>query len=307
MEKEKDHHSHDHHHHSHVPDSKPRLLAVIIFNVIITVSEFAGGLISGSLALLSDAWHNFSDVLSLMLGYAGEKVSEKEGNEQYTFGLKRFEVLIALINSTALFAVGVYIVYEAVNRYLNPQPVDISIMLPVAGIGLLGNAFSILVLASKKDDSLNMKAAFLHLLYDAISSFAVIIAGIVMYFTELLWIDLIMSLLIVVMIAKSSLEIIVESLRIFMQRSPTHIDTGDVFSAIIGINGVESVHGLHIWSVSSSEIFLSCHVRSEENVNSDSLIQRVNDVLRDKYCIEHTTIQIERDLECGRGDKSCCR
>ena len=142
-----EHHEHDHDHthgHSHVHiTSITKLIIVICFNVIITLAEYIGGIISGSLALISDAWHNLSDVLSLMLGYAGEKVSQSDPNKKYSFGLKRFEVLIALINALSLFIIGIYIVYEAVMRFINPVQIDISIMIPVAVIGLFGNLFSV--------------------------------------------------------------------------------------------------------------------------------------------------------------------
>ena len=138
------HDDHGHHGHSHAhhrPASKVRLAAVIFFNVLITLAEFIGGLLSGSLALISDAWHNLSDVLSLMLGYAGEKVSERQGGDHFTFGLKRFEVIIALINAVSLLGIGIFIVYEAVQRFLTPVAVDVTIMIPVAIVGLAGNIF----------------------------------------------------------------------------------------------------------------------------------------------------------------------
>ncbi len=131
-----------------------KLLLVILFNAIITAAEYAGGVLSGSLALISDAGHNLADVLSLALGYAGERVSREGPSRRYTFGLKRFEVLVALVNALSLVAIGLYIIYEAVERYMNPVPVDPSIMLPVALVGLAGNVFSILVLNRSRNDNL---------------------------------------------------------------------------------------------------------------------------------------------------------
>jgi len=303
-------HDHSHGHHHHKITNKKKLVLVIFFNIVITVAEFAGGLLSGSLALVSDAWHNLSDVLSLMLGYAGERVSERERNKNYTFGLKRFEVLVALINAVSLLGIGIFIVYEAVERFMNPVPIDVSIMIPVAVVGLLGNAFSILVLARNKDDNLNMKAAFLHLLYDTISSVAVIGAGIVFYFTEIYWIDLLISLMIVVMIVWSSMGIIKESLRIFLQGTPSHLDADEVYSSILSIEGVEEVHGLHIWSVSSTEVFLSCHMcfdpEAEDDITTDNLIKEVNSMLEEKFNISHTTLQVEKERICSDNPDKCC-
>lgn len=309
-------HDHDHNHHGHSHQGHhhgtggTKLLFVIFANLGITLAEYIGGIFSGSLALISDAGHNFSDVLSLMLGYAGERVSEKNPSSVYTFGLKRFEVLIALVNAISLAAIGIFIAYEAVQRFINPQPVNISIMIPVALIGLAGNVISIILLASSKDKNLNMKAAFLHMLYDAVSSVAVIIAGVIIYFTGILWIDLAASLLIVFMIVWSSYSIIKQSIEIFLQRAPSHIDTDAVHSAILSVSGIIGVHGLHIWSINSNEVFLSSHILvdpSKTKKESADIIRKVNLMLEKKFCIEHSAIQIEFESICDVSGKKCCR
>jgi cobalt-zinc-cadmium efflux system protein len=307
-------HQHDHdgaHSHSHYNiNNKTKFIVVICFNLAITVAEYAGGIISGSLALISDAWHNLSDVLALLLGYAGEKVSESNSSKKYSFGLKRFEVLIALINALSLVAVGVYIFYEAVTRFINPVPVDPTVMIPVASIALIGNVFSIMVISRSKDSNLNMKAAFLHLLFDAISSVAVIAAGIVMYVFNFIWIDLAISVMIVVMIIWSSKEILKKSFRIFLQGTPFGIDADEVKSNIQKIAGVGSLHGLHIWSINSSEVFLSCHIcvnQSVENLDTDNVIKQINSMLENKYGITHTTIQTEIAAICSNKPGECCR
>lgn len=311
-ENQKENHGHNHGHshgHAHITNKK-RLVIVILFNSVITVAEYIGGIISGSLALISDAWHNLSDVLSLMLGYAGEKVSESYPSKKYSFGLKRFEVLIALINALMLAGLGVYIVYEAVARFMHPVPVDVSVMIPVSVIALLGNVFSIIVLFKNKNSNLNIRAAFLHLLYDALSSVAVIAAGIILYFTGITWADLAASLIIVFMMVWSSAEIIKESFRIFLQGTPPEIDADEVYKNILATAGVGSLHGLHIWSVSSSEVFLSCHVCVDQSLditNTDKIIKRVNSMLEKKYGITHTTIQIENDEICDLKSGRCCR
>lgn len=313
MKEHNHNHNHDHSHHGHThqrPTSKGRLAAVIFFNVLITLAEFIGGLLSGSLALVSDAWHNLSDVLSLMLGYAGEKVSERQGGDHFTFGLKRFEVIIALFNALSLLGIGIFIVYEAVQRFLNPVVVDVSIMIPVAIIGLGGNAFSMLVLARNRKDNLNLKAAFFHLLYDTISSVAVIITGIVLYYTGLVWLDLAISILIVVMMVWSSLGIIVESLRIILQGAPENINFEEVKGSICKVSGVATVHGLHIWSVNSNEVFLSSHICLDGNEvksgDTDEIIKAINTMLENDFGITHTTLQLENQLLCSVEDGNCC-
>lgn len=313
-------HSHDHehkhqshkglHHHDHGDFAGGgRLLLVIIFNMVITAAEYAGGILSGSLALISDAGHNFSDVLSLCIGYAGEKVSSKKRSEQYTFGYKRFEVLAALVNSLTLILIGIYIFYESVERFQNPVPVDFSIMLPVAVIGLLGNVFSILVLQRGASHNLNVKAAFMHMFFDAVSSVAVIIAAVIIHFTSNYWVDIVISFFIAVMIIWSAMSILRESLRIFLQGVPEHLDSDEIYSEIIKVEGVESIHGLHVWSINSREVFLSCHIRMEESFSgiSDSVIEGVNSMLVQKFGIDHTTIQVEVGDFCGGHTGECCK
>jgi len=282
---------------------------VVLFNIVITLAEYIGGIMSGSLALISDAGHNLSDVLSLILGYAGEKVSKRKATKKFSFGLKRFEVLIALVNSLFLLLVGLYIVYEAVQRFRSPQPINPTIMLPIAVIGLIGNVLSIFVLNKDRNHSLNMRAAFLHLFYDAISSVAVIIVGLILLFTNLYWLDLAVSIVIVIMIVWSSLNIINESLHVFLQGTPKNIDQQAICQALESTKNVASIHGLHIWSISSCEVFLSCHLSLKEDSNEtgDEVIIDVNKMLHDRFGIEHTTLQVEHSPICDLEGSNCCR
>lgn len=308
-----DHDSNSHpggHHHGHGDfGSGGKLLLVIIFNMIITAAEYIGGILSGSLALISDAGHNFSDVLSLGIGYAGERISAKKRSGLYTFGYKRFEVLAALINSLTLIIIGIYIFFESVERFRNPQPVDFAIMLPVAVIGLLGNVFSILVLQRDTHHNLNVRAAFMHLFFDAVSSVAVIAAAVVIHFTSNYWVDIVISFFIAVMIIWSAMSILRESLRIFLQGVPGHLDSDEIYDEILKVEGVDSVHGLHIWSINSREVFLSCHIRMDDSYAgmSDSVIKNVNDMLNSTFGIDHTALQIEAGDFCGGGTGECCK
>jgi len=304
------HHEHAHGH-THEINSTARFVMVVILNVIITVAEYIGGIVSGSLALVSDAGHNLSDVASLVLGYIGQKVSQKKPGKKYSFGLKRFEVLIALINALTLLVIGAYIIYEAIERYINVQPVNPVIMLPVAFVGLAGNVISMLLLYKNRDENLNVKAAFLHLLYDAVSSVGVIIVGFVLL-VESSWVmlDLVVSVAIAFMIVASSLDIIKSSMRIFLQGVPTRLDFDEVYNAILAIPHVDTIHGLHIWSVDSNEVFLSCHVcisGGDSSLNTDSIIQAINGMLEDKFGITHTTVQIEHSNLCTLKGGNCCR
>jgi cobalt-zinc-cadmium efflux system protein len=294
--------------HSHNSGDGFKFLIVILLNVIITAAEYIGGVVSGSLALISDAGHNFSDVLSLILGYTGEKVSEKKRSDSYTFGMKRFEVLIALINALTLVMIGLYIFYEAVERFKNPVEVNFTIMLPVAVVGLAGNLISMFLLGHGEDKSLNVRAAFLHLFFDAVSSVAVIGAATAIYFTSNYWIDIVVSFFIAVMIIWSSFGILRESFRIFLQGVPGHINSAEVYEAILGVERVQSLHGLHIWSINSKEVFLSCHVclLAESGKYSDEIIMEINSMLEEKFMIKHTTIQAELSDFCGGLTGDCC-
>lgn len=300
--------NHVHENHQHSPENGFKFPAVILLNIIITAAEYAGGVISGSLALISDAGHNMSDVMSLILGYAGEKVSVRGKSDSYTFGLKRFEVLTALVNALTLVLIGLYIFYESVERFRNPVTVEFSIMLPVALVGLAGNLASMFLLGHGEEKSLNTRAAFLHLFFDAVSSVAVIVAAFIIYFTSNYWIDIVVSFFIAVMIIWSSFGILRESLRIFLQGVPGHLDSAVVYEAILGIEKVGSIHGLHIWSINSKEVFLSCHICLDEDsgIYSDQVIVKINLMLNEKFGIEHTTIQVESGDFCGGLAGDCC-
>ncbi|MCU0848353.1 MAG: cation diffusion facilitator family transporter [Spirochaetes bacterium] len=300
-------HGHDHEGGSGLSGSGT-LLLVVLFNAVITAAEYIGGILSGSLALVSDAGHNLSDVMALILGYAGERASRRNPDERFSFGLKRMEVLVALINGVTLVFIGIYIVYESVKRYIDPVPIDIRVMIPVAAIGLAGNLLSIFFLSRGRDKNLNIRAAFLHLLYDAFSSIAVIAAGVILYFTGLLVVDLAISLFIVFMIFWGASGVIRETVRIFLQATPSEIDSRDVYSSILSTGGVESIHGLHIWSINSNEVFLSCHICLSGGVgDTDGIIREINSMLDREYSITHTTIQVERDRMCGIDGSDCCR
>jgi len=270
----------------------------IILNIIITVSEYIGGTLSGSLALLSDAGHNLSDVTALILSYFGEKISDKKATKKHTFGFKRTEVFTALINALVLWGISTYIIVEAINRFGEVQPISLGIMIGVGSIGLFGNIFSVMILNKEKGKNLNMKAAYLHLFYDAISAVGVIVTGIIIYYTDFYVLDIIMSIIISLMIFWGGLNVIKSSLHIFMQGVPEGIDFDKVEDKIKKIKNVKTVHDLHLWAIDSNEMRLSCHVCVEKVKNSDDVINSINKMLLKEFNIEHTTIQLENTDIC---------
>jgi cobalt-zinc-cadmium efflux system protein len=307
------HHSnnHNHNHHDHGKSDltlKTRFVFTIFFNILISAAEFLGGFLSGSLALISDATHNLSDAIALVFGYLGERVSEKKPDLEYSFGLRRFEVITAVVNAIALWAIGIFIIYEAVLRWSNPVQINLKLMIPIAVIGLAGNMASIFILG-REHKNMNARAAFLHLLYDAITSVIVIATGVGVYFTGSLWLDPLVSIIISIFMIFSSYGILAEALRIFLQMAPKGIDTQEVYRSILETSGAMDVHGLHIWSVSSSEIFLSCHICMDHGrgvMDNDKIIGRLNSMLQEKFGIAHTTIQVEAGRFCVNGTNGCC-
>jgi len=282
--------------HDHTHDTSGKNLGItILLNIVITAAEAVGGVLSGSLALLSDAGHNLSDVIALVLAYFGARGARMKPTKRSTYGFKRLEVVTALINALALVAISLFIVIEAFGRYKDPQPIQATMMLSIAVIGLLGNLLSVWILRSDRHKTINARAAFLHLFYDALASVAVIAGGIVILFTGWYMVDLILSVIIAMMIFWSSLDIIKEAGGVFMEAAPKGIDVDEVARTIASVPRVRDVHHLHVWSISSSQIALSCHICLAQEDFSDypAIILAIHDVLLEKYKIDHATIQPE--------------
>ena len=292
---------------SHSPASGKKLLLAIIFNLAITIAEFAGGLISGYLALIADAVHNLSDVAALGLAWLGVKGSRLPATKRSTYGFKRIEVMTAFISAVSLVVIAVFILREAYKRFIDPHVIsEPAVFLTVACIGLIGNILSIWILHSEKGKSLNMRTAFLHMAYDTASSVAVIAGGVVILITGWVAIDVFLSAVIALMILWSSYLVIKEAVLIFLEAVPKGVDFDTVVEVVEGIPRVRRVHDLHIWSLSSHEAALSCHISVAEDDFSagPEIIARVNEVLKERFHIGHCTIQIGLD-DCDRPDLLC--
>ena len=284
---------HDHNH------AHGKLGWTIILNIVITISEYVGGIMSGSLSLIADASHNLSDVISLIISYFGERISKKHPNEHHSFGYKRAEVFTALINAISLFAIGIFILYEAWDRLDSNYTISLGIMFGVGFIGLLGNFFSIIILSKEKDKNLNMKSAYLHLFYDTISSIFVLISAVVIYYTGLIILDLIVSIFIALMIFYSGFGMVKNSIHILMQGVPNNLNARSIKKEIGLINNITKVHSFYVWAIDSNEVILSCHIcKKDIKVKNDDLLNEINKMLKDKYKITNTTIQIEEKLLC---------
>jgi cobalt-zinc-cadmium efflux system protein len=295
-----EHNSHENHSHfSHNLNSGNRkLIVAILLNIVITVSEIFGGIISGSLALLSDAFHNFSDVISLIISYIALKISARNKNENKTFGYKRAEVLAAILNIFILFIAIFFIFKEAIKRFFIPLHINAPIMIIIAFVGLIGNSASILMLFKDAKKNINIKSSFLHLLGDTFSSIAVIIIGFtIVVFPKLYILDPMISMLIVAFIIKEAFTILIESINILMQGIPKGINPGKIIKRLKSDKSLEiiDIHHMHIWEITSDNIVLDCHVVIPDNAfkNVNEMLGKINYILACDYNINHATIQFE--------------
>jgi cobalt-zinc-cadmium efflux system protein len=253
-------HDHAHHHHHKIERFSNILLIGVALNALFVVVEAGAGFFTGSLALLTDAGHNLSDVGSLLLSLLAFKLASIKPNGKYTYGYKKTTILATLINAVILFvAVGI-IFWEAIHRFNAPKAMPGITVAIVSFIGIIINGLSAFLFFKDKDSDLNMKGAYLHLLADAMVSLGVVIGGIVMYFTQFYWIDSALSVVICVVILISSFRLLKDSLRLSLDGIPVDVDVQKVESALLNISGVMSLHHLHIWAMSTTENAMTVHV-----------------------------------------------
>jgi cobalt-zinc-cadmium efflux system protein len=280
-------------HHSHTRRS---LGITIVLNVVITAAQITGGLISGSLALISDAIHNLSDGIAIFLAYAASIISRKERTSQSTFGYKRAEILAAFINALVLIAVSFYLMVEAVKRFFQPQEVDFKWMLILGFLGLIANSFSVLILHKDKKDNLNVKAAYLHLMGDALTSLAVILGALFIWLWNWRWIDPLVTLLISFYLLFYTIRLLKESTEILMQFAPASIHVRELEKQLNGIEGVMRVYHIHIWRLTDQTIHFEAHVELSGDLKlseTQPIVEKVNDLLKNEYGINHVTLQFE--------------
>jgi cobalt-zinc-cadmium efflux system protein len=277
-----------------------KLLLILVFNLFLMVLEVGGGLVSRSLALLSDAGHMLTDSLAILLSYLAIRWSRKPATAKKTFGYHRTEILVALVNGITLLAVSAYIFYEAIRRLFIPEKIHAGILLVVAVIGLIGNLAGMLLLHHESHENLNIRGAFIHLLGDALASFGVVIGGIVIALTGWSPIDSLVSILLGGIVLRSAIGLVIESTEILLGATPRDIDTGVLKENVEKIPGVREFHEIHIWTITSGKRALSGHVLIENITTSESqkILCAVRDVLVKKFNITHTTLEVECDT-CG--------
>jgi cobalt-zinc-cadmium efflux system protein len=264
-----------------------------LLTAVIFVMELLGGIISNSLALLSDSIHVFMDVVALLLAYGAIRISARPSSRSVTFGYHRFEIFAALINGVTIVAVSLFIFYEAYDRVLNPPPVNGIQVVVIATVGLLVNAWAALKLHGHSE--LNIKGAYLHVLGDALASVAVIAGAIVIILTGRTIVDPVLSILIGIMLLYGSSKLIFGSARILLEFAPKHVDADKLKDIMMQVEGVKGVHDIHIWSICSNIHAMSAHVLVDRIhvQQTDVLIRNISRILREKFSILHTTLQFE--------------
>jgi cobalt-zinc-cadmium efflux system protein len=283
-----------HHHPEH--GSGRSMLWATVLNIFITVAEIIGGILTNSLALLSDALHNLSDTIAIFLAFIAHKVSSRKSNERKTFGYKRVEILAAFFNAILLIGISAYLIYEAIIRFSNPEPVKGLLMFVVALAGLIFNLLAVLILKKHSAASLNIRSAYLHLLGDTLSSFAVVLGGILIYFFEIYWIDPLITVLISVYIIKETWDVFKHSSDILMQATPRGLDLNAIAQELQNINGISNIHHVHIWGLSEKDFHFECHVDLESDmpVSKTGIIRsEMENRLKEKFEINHLTVQFE--------------
>lgn len=270
----------------------------MVLNFFITLAEFIGGLLSNSLALLSDALHNLSDTIAIFLSYLAFVFGNKKATEKKTFGYKRLEILAALFNAMVLIFISLYLFYEAYERLLNPEPIKEKLMFIVASIGLVANLVSVLLLHKDSSHNLNIKSAYLHLIGDTLSSVGVIAGSILIIFFKIYWIDPVITILIGLMILRGSINIIRETVNILMEASPAGLDINEIKTELEKVENIGNVHHIHTWRIADNDIHFQCHADLELSMpieKVDELRLKMEKLLLEKFGINHSTIQMELD------------
>jgi cobalt-zinc-cadmium efflux system protein len=285
----------NHHNHSHQVQGK-NLLFSIILNVVITIAQVIGGIISGSLALLSDALHNFSDVLSLIFSFVAHKLSRRKASLDQTFGLKRAELIAAFVNASTLIIVAFILIYGAIERLINPHEIESELVIWLALLGIIVNGGSVLLLKKDADKNLNMKSAYLHLLTDMMASVAVLVGGLLMNFYGWFWVDSLMTILIAIYLIIVGVDLLKKATKMLMLFTPDEINIKELVREVHKIKGVNKLHHIHVWHLNEDELHLEAHLDCSDDIKMSAfndLLHKIEKVLLEKFGINHINIQPE--------------
>ncbi len=299
------HHNHDHGH-SHEPDSFNLAFALSVgLNLLFTLIEAIYAIMANSMSLLADAGHNLGDVLGLVFAWGASYLVTKGVTEKFSYGYKRTTILAALLNSLILVATSAIIAYESIVKLIYPVSVNEWIVIIVAFIGIMINGGTALLFMRGRKEDLNIKGAFLHLAYDALISFGVVVAGAVILFTGWMWLDPVVGLMIVVLILWGTWGLLRDSTNLILDAVPHNIDKGKVTDYLNNIEGVQAIHDLHIWGLSTKESALTCHLVVPEKTIDDAMIHQIQEDLSHQFNIHHSTLQVEKAHRAENCGHSC--
>lgn len=287
----------EHHHHHEV--SGKNLAWSIALNIGITVAELIGGLISGSMALISDAAHNFSDVISLTISYIANKLSKRSATTHQTFGYKRSEILAAFINSSSLIILAIFILSEAIQRLFSPVTISAQWVIWLAVASILVNGLSVLFIQKDAHNNMNIKSAYLHLFSDMLTSVAVLIGGLAMKYMQWFWVDAFFSIVIAIYLLYSSWGIFKSALRIMMQFTPADLNLEEVVKAVESLNEIKNVHHVHLWQINEHDIMFEAHIDLHTDIkisDFEKILEKTKAELL-KFNIHHITLQPEFSVD----------
>ena len=291
------HHSHNHSHsHGHGDLKGKKLLFTIGLNILITIAQVIGGLISGSLSLLSDALHNFSDVISLVISYIADLFSKKDASFKRTFGYKRAEIIAAFVNSATLIVVAFYLVYEAIHRFFNPQEIESELVIWLALLAIIANGFSVLLLKSEAKENMNMRSAYLHLFTDMAASVAVLVGGLLMKYFQWFWVDSALTILIAIYLLYMGYDLLKASFKVLMLFTPEDINLEKISIAVLQIPEIKNVHHIHIWQLNEDEVHMEAHIDFYKDITLtefEKTLTKLEELLYHDFNINHINIQPE--------------
>ena len=288
-------------HHHHESGSDRSLLVAVGINVLLTLAQAIGGIVSGSLSLVADALHNLSDAASLGIALFARTISRKPADEFKTFGYQRAEVIAALINLTLLITVSLYLIYEAIWRIVEPQAITGWIIVLVAGIALIVDITTALITYKMSRSNINMKAAFLHNLSDALASTGVILAGTLILLYDWYWVDTLVTFLITGFVLWQGLALLPKTIHLLMEGTPEDLSLEDIKLSAEEIKGVEDVHHIHIWYLDERRIALEAHVVTTTNELKEIEVIKNNfkQLLKDKFNVTHSTLEFEHPIDAS--------
>jgi cobalt-zinc-cadmium efflux system protein len=284
--------SHDHSHHT----SSKKLGLTIVLNLGITTAQVIGGILSGSIALLTDAAHNFSDVISLVVSYTANRLAKKRATSDKTFGYKRAEIIAAFINSISLILLSLWLIIESIQRLLDPQPVEEKTVILLSLIAIAGNGLSVFLLHKQTENNINLKSAYIHLLSDLMASVIVLVGGIAIYYFDVYWVDPLLGILISIYLIYIGYDLLKESIQILMLYTPVEISLDEVVSTVEKLHPKTRLHHIHIWKLNDTEIHLEAHLDLKENLSLlefQELQIQIEQLLWQQFKINHVTIQPE--------------